>query len=143
MTAGGVLDHILKDLQVISGAQQGRITKIDFALAGSCDFVMMTLDVDADFSQRQRNFRTNVDQGVDRSDGDVSFFGANAMTKIRPCLRGAASGVPVPFVGINRITGFTLFVVIVDAVKNKELCLRTKVRDLCNAGALQITLSAH
>ena len=43
----GVLNDVLKKLQVIGGAEQARITKINFALTGGGYFVVMTLNVDA------------------------------------------------------------------------------------------------
>src|ERR1044071_5538201 len=40
----GVLYDVLEDLQVVSGAQQIRKAEIDFALTGSSNFVVQTLN---------------------------------------------------------------------------------------------------
>ena len=56
--ARGVLDDVLEYLQVVGRAQQRRITKINFALAGGGNFMMVTLDVDATLCRASARFQS-------------------------------------------------------------------------------------
>src|ERR1051326_5659308 len=103
----------------------------------------MTLDVDAAISERQRNFRSNIDQRIDRRGRHITFLRANAMAKIRASFCRAAASVPMTFVRIDRITRFALFVVVADVVENKKLSFGSKVSNVGDARALQITLGAN
>src|SRR6185369_11325636 len=78
-----IANYILKYLKIICRSQQRRIAKIDLALSGGGNFVVMTFDSDTTFAQRQRDLGPQVDQRISRRAGHVAFFRANAITEVR------------------------------------------------------------
>src|SRR5262245_54023699 len=65
------------------------------------------------------------------------------MPKIWPAFVRHSPTVPMPFVGIDSISCLVLFVVVLNAVENKELRLRTKVGHVSDTRALKIAFGAH
>ena len=105
--------------------------------------MVMTLDCDSTFCQRQRDLRAQVAQGVHRRHRHVALLGPNTVAKVGALgLACVPSTVPMAFVGIDRIPGAVLFVVEQGAIENKELGFRAKVRDIRDAGALKIAFGA-
>jgi hypothetical protein len=56
-----IANYVFEYLKVVSRSQQSGITKIDFALSGGSDFVVVAFNRHATLAQSQRDFRTQID----------------------------------------------------------------------------------
>src|SRR5262245_28943285 len=77
-----ISNYVLKDLQIVGSSQESGIAKVDFALTGGCNFVVVTFNCHAAFPQCQRNLGTQIDERVGWCAGDITFFWPDSVTKI-------------------------------------------------------------
>src|SRR5688572_9146061 len=91
---GSVLNNIFEQHHIVRGMEQIREPKIDLALTGSSNLMMMTFDVDSDVGERQRDHVANVNKCVNRSYRNVTFLRADMKSGVRH-IRAGASGIPM------------------------------------------------
>src|SRR6267142_4968668 len=98
-----IANHILEDLQIVGGAKQRRVTKVNLALSCRRDFVVMTFNRHATLRQRQRNLGAQIAKRVSWWNRDITFLGPNTIAKVGTLkLVGVTAAVPVSFIRINR-----------------------------------------
>src|SRR5215831_18193056 len=139
MALGYVAHRVFKNLQVVGGANQSGIAKVDFALAGGGDFMVMAFNLNAGLLQLVGDFGAKVLERVERREGDISFFVANMVAEIRvPVL---AVRIPDRFRIVYREAGGMSLVLKPHVVEDKEFGLRTEIDRIGDARGLQIALS--
>src|SRR5437870_2018346 len=72
-----VANGVLEELQVVSSADQRRVTEINFALTRGGNFMMVTLDVNSDFLELGGNFTAKILQRIERRQRYVALFVSN------------------------------------------------------------------
>ena len=104
--------------------------------------MVVAFHINADISEDRRDRVADVDQRVERSDRNVTFFRADVIAIVQN-VAALAAAVPMPFFGIDEETGRVLVVVIASLVKDEELGFRPDVDRIGDAGEFQIALSTH
>ena len=104
--------------------------------------MVVAFHINADISEDRRDRVADVDQRVERSDRNVTFFRADVIAIVQN-VAALAAAVPMPFFGIDEETGRVLVVVITGLVKDEELGFRPDVDRIGDAGEFQIALSTH
>src|SRR5882762_9465518 len=113
---------VLKDLQVIGGAQQSRITEINFTLAGGSNFMVMAFDMNAGFLQLVRNLAAKILKRVERRQRHIAFLVANVISEIRVAV--LTIGIPDGFRRIDGKSGTVSLILKTHIVEDEELSLR-------------------
>ena len=132
---GDVLDDVLVDHDLIAHADQFVELHIDFALAGSGDFVMLGFDIDAAIDHGLHHFVADVHQGVGRRHGEVAFLVADLVAEVGIL---DATTVPFAFDAIEMVVAFVWTVVESDVVEDEELGFGADEAGVGDAGALKV-----
>ncbi|ABA50095.1 hypothetical protein BURPS1710b_2769 [Burkholderia pseudomallei 1710b] len=135
-----VMDDVLRPLRPVRALDERRELRADFVLALARHLVVVHFDRNADLLEQQTHFRAHVLELVDRRNREVAALHARTVARVaafeflrrrprrffRVDLHEAAGHVRVP---LHR-------------VENEEFRLRTEVRGVADARALQVGLGA-
>src|SRR5258705_12539323 len=135
--AGGILDHVLVDHQVVSHAGERSEAHVYFVLAAGRYFMVMGFNLDPERLHREHHFGAESLHAVGRGNRKVSLFRARLMAQIR---RFLLAGVPAALAGIDFVEGVVDALSVAHLVEYEELRLRTEVARIGAAGAAQISL---
>src|SRR5882724_7712061 len=116
-----VPNGVLEELQVVSSADQRRVTEINFALTRRGNFMVMTLDVNPYLLKFGSNFTTKILQRIERRQWYVALFVSDVISLIAiPVL---PVGIPNCLRAVQGVAGRVPIVMKVDFIKDEELCL--------------------
>ncbi len=135
-----VLDDVLQHHDVVGFLHERAELHADFALAGCCDFMVVYLDDEAHFLERQTHGGPNVLQGVDGRDRKISALDARAVAEI--ALVELLAALPRAFVRVDRVRSALHLRRPTDVVENEEFVLGAEECLIGNAGRFQIGLGA-
>ena len=100
-----IANYVFEYLKIVGRSQHRGVAKIDFALTGGRHFVVVAFDSDATFTERQRDFGSEIGQRVGWRAWHITFLRTNAIAEVRPRkLVCVTTAVPVCFIGIERKT---------------------------------------
>jgi hypothetical protein len=135
-----VVDAVLEELQPVGAHDERRELGPDLALAGVRDLVVMHFDLDAQAFEREADRRADVLQRIDRGHGKIAALDRGPVPHVaafellgRRPRRLAREDLAVAARHVDRP---------LDRVENEELGLRAEVRDVAQAGRLEIGLGA-
>src|SRR3979490_2220942 len=135
--AGGVLNHVFVDHQVVGHTGERGEAHVYFVLAAGRDFMVMGFDLDPQRLHRQHHFGAKILHAVGRGNRKVSLFRARLVAQIR---RFLLTGVPTALAGIDFVEGVVDALSVAHVVEHEELRLRAKIARIGAAGALEVGL---
>src|ERR1700687_3213218 len=137
--AGGILDHVFVDHQVVSHAGERSEAHVYFVLAAGRDFMMMGFDLDPQRLHRQHHFGAESLHAVGRGNRKVSLFRARLVAQIR---RFLLAGVPAALAGIDFVEGVVNALSVAHVVEYEELRFRAEIARSCPVPSGARTLRA-
>ena len=123
---------------VVGGLQQGAEALIDFALPGGGHFVVMALDVQADFHHAHHHLRAQVLEMIDGRGGEVAFLEARAIAQVVL----VAAAVPASFVRIDVEEAVLRRGIEANAIEDEELRFGAEESLVGDASLFQVRLGA-
>ena len=136
----GAFDDVLELQQVVSSLGEGVELVVDFCLAGCAHLVVATLNLKANLVQSNAHCVTQVSLLINRSNREVTALNRSLVTQVATLFLAAA--VPVRFVRVNLVEHRIRLDLVADVLEDEELSLRGEECGVCNAGGLQVSLSA-
>src|ERR1039458_3453604 len=109
------------DLRNRGRAHQGVEAKINLGLAAGGHFMVLALDLDAQFLHDQAHLGADVLLGVVGGDGEITLLVADFIAQVGGFVPAA---VPDGLLRVHRVEGAVAFGVELHVVKNKEFGLR-------------------
>ncbi len=122
---GDVLDHILVNHHGVGRLDQRVEAVVNFRLAGGGHFVVLALDLDAQFLHHQAHLGADVLLRVGGGDREIAFLVADLVAEVGHLV---AAGVPDGFLGIDGVEGAVALGVELHVVEDEELGFRARRR---------------
>ena len=136
--AGHVLDHVLVPHGVVGHGHQRAEHHGQFGLTGGGDLVVEDLDGDAKLFEGQRHLGANVHLRVDGGNREVAALEVRLVAEVAALFFGTA--VPAAFLRIDLVERSVGALAETNRVEDEELGLGTEVRDVTDAGLLEVLL---
>ena len=118
---GHVFDDVFVNHHRVGRFDQRVEAVINFRLAGGGDFMVLALDLDAEFLHHQAHLGADVLLRVGGRDREITFLVADLVAEVRHFI---AAGVPDGFLGIHAVEGAVALGIELHVVEDEELGFR-------------------
>jgi hypothetical protein len=136
---GHVFDDVFVNHHPVGGGDQRTETIVNFGLAGGGDFMVLALDLDAEFFHHQAHLGADVLLGVGGRDREVPFLVADFVAEVGHFI---TARVPDAFLAVNGVERAVGLGIKLDIVKDEKFRLGPDKRLVGDARGDKIFLGA-